>query len=214
MISVQGIIVLRFSKSKNYNQLKSLNIISDQALREGIYLNDPDKLAQKIKKLVEEEEGLANYRPIVDELINKFDSTDRDTGRVYLTFDESALIDNGAGHYLIYGSEWIQCVLGWGAHTTLRNRGVPTVIDVRLPLRKQSFSTRIELARTMLHEWTRARTENRENEIRDIEFSFVLREPVPAGWIIGHHHPEFVRDPMYQNVIRRTEAPHCPACLD
>ena len=40
MISVQGILILRFSKSKNYNQLKSLTIIFDQALSRAHRLED------------------------------------------------------------------------------------------------------------------------------------------------------------------------------
>jgi len=177
----------------------------------GILLNDPEILTEQLRTIVREEEGLEHFRPKVEALIAKFDSRDRDTDRLYLSADERSLIED-AGHYLIYGSEWIQCVLGWGAHTVLRERGVPTIVDVCLPLNTQSSQTRQELAGKLLHEWTRARVEVRNGDIRDIDFSFILREAVPSSWVLSHHHPAYVPDPYYHGTKRVTRDPTCPAC--
>lgn len=180
-------------------------------LEHGILLNDPEMLAEQLRTIVREEERLEHFRPRVETLIAKFDARDRDTDRLYLSADERGLIED-AGHYLIYGSEWIQCVLGWSAHWVLRTRGAPTIIDVRLPLNTQDHQTRQELATNLLHEWTRAKAECRNAEIRDIDFSFILREPIPASWIISHHHPSYVLDPYYQRIKRVTADPSCAAC--
>lgn len=179
----------------------------------GILLNDPEILTEQLRTIVQEEEGLTHFRPRLESLIADFGSRDRDTDRLYLSADERGLIED-AGHYLIYGSEWIQCVLGWGAHPVLRERGTPTIIDVRLPLDTQSSQTRLELARKLLHEWTRARVEDRVGDIRDIDFSFILRKPVPASWVSSHHHPPYVRDPFYQRTKRITRKLTCLACED
>jgi len=177
----------------------------------GILLNDPEILAEQLRTIVREETGLERYGSMVETLIAEFDSRDRDTDRLYLTADERALVED-MGHYLIYGSEWIQCVLGWGAHAVLRERGVPTIVDVRLPLSTQSPQTRRELARKLLHEWARVRVEGRSGDVRDIDFSFILKEAVPSSWVLSHHHPKYVIDPFYQRTKRITLDPTCPAC--
>jgi hypothetical protein len=177
----------------------------------GIRLNDPNEQAAEVRKIVEQEEGLASMRPTIERNIAEFDSWDRDTGRVYLSADERSLIED-AGHYLISGSEWMQCVLGWGAHAVLRERGVPTVIDVNLPLRTQPDETRRELASKMLEEWTRICANDAGHWVRDIDFSFILRNAVPSSWVISHHHPAYVLDPYYQRAKRITRDPTCPAC--
>jgi hypothetical protein len=53
--------------------------------------------------------------------------------------------DDGAGHYLLYGSEWMQCILGFDAHPALRAWGAPTVVLVDLPLSLVTSGTRGEL---------------------------------------------------------------------
>lgn len=179
---------------------------------EGIRLNDPSVLADQVRAIVNEEPELKIDKARVESLLSKFDSWDRDTNRLYLSVDERGLIDD-AGHYLLYGSEWIQCVLGWGAHRVMRKRGVPTIIDVRLPLRTQSRQTRNELASKILHEWTRL-TVDHESEVWKIDFSFILRDSIPASWVISHHHPTYVNDPFYQRIRRTTQDPWCPACDD
>lgn len=180
--------------------------------REGIHQNDPESLERQTRSMVSEEQELSFLRPNIERIISNFDSRERDTGKVWLSLDEAILIEGGAGHYLIYGSEWIFCLLGPDAHKVLRSRGVPTIVDIRLPLKTQKITILKELAQNMLHEWTRAMVEKRTDGVRDIDFSFSLNEPVPANWVIGHHHPRWINDPHYLNIRRKTENTSCPAC--
>lgn len=176
----------------------------------GIRRNDPVALADEVRRIVREEDQLAHLRPVIEQQLQDFDSTDRDTGKLYLVLDDRALTSR-AGHYLLYGSEWVQSVLGWGAHESLRRRGVPTILAIDMPLSMVTARQREALAKALLQEWTRAKV-NRPDWVPELDFTFYLHEEIPGGMIINHSHPEVIRDPFYQNIERRTPRQSCPAC--
>lgn len=178
--------------------------------RDGIRMNDPQVLAQELRSLVHAEGGLAFYRSDIDRRIDAFDSKDRDTGRVHLALDDRVQTD-GAGHYLLYGSEWMQCILGFDAHPALRGWGTPTIVLVDLPLNLVTSGTRHELARVLVQEWTRIKV-NRPDWVPDQDFTFTLRTAVPPDLIVGHTHPEWIRDPFHGNIRRRNDRLSCPTC--
>lgn len=178
--------------------------------RAGIRLNNPVVLADQVRRIVTEEARLAYLRPTIERRLQEFDCTDRDFGRLYLVIDDRGLT-NCAGHYLLYGSEWIQCVLGFEAHETLRRRGIPTVLFVDLPLCIVTLHEREQLARALLQEWTRIKV-NRPDWVPELDFTFCLRQDIPGAMIVDHFHPEFVRDPFYQNMKRRIDQRVCPSC--
>lgn len=178
--------------------------------RVGILRNDPTILAEEVRRIVGEEDRLAYLRPVIEQRLRDFDSTDRDTGRLYLVMDDRGLTDS-AGHYLLYGSEWVQCVLGFEAHETLRRRGVPTILSVELPLSMVTSHEREQLAEALLQEWTRIKV-NRPDWVPELDFSFCLRVDIPGAMIVDHHHPEIICDPFYQNIRRRVARQTCPGC--
>jgi hypothetical protein len=178
--------------------------------RSGIRRNDPAVLADEVRRIVSEEDRLAHLRPAIEQRLRDFDSTDRDIGRLYLVMDDRALTNKG-GHYLLYGSEWIQCVLGFEAHEALRQRGVPTILSVKLPLSIVASHEREHLAQKLLQEWTRIKV-NKPDWVPELDFTFCLREDIPSAMIFNHFHPEFIRDPFYQNIKRRVDRQSCPGC--
>lgn len=178
--------------------------------RAGIRRNDPAVLADEARRIVREEDRLAHLRPVIEQRLHDFDSTDRDTGRLYLVMDHRGLTES-AGHYLLYGSEWIQCVLGFEAHEALRRRGFPTIFAVNLPLSMVTSNEREQLARALLQEWTRIKV-NRPDWVPELDFTFCLRNDIPATMIVGHFHPEAICDPFYQNLMRRVGPQKCPGC--
>jgi hypothetical protein len=127
-------------------------------------------------------------RPFIEERLQDFDGTERDTGRLYLVMDDRGLTKS-AGHYLLYGSEWIQCVLGSEAHEALRRRGAPTILVVDLPLTMITSHERKQLAVALLREWTRIKV-NKPHSVPELDFTFCLGEDVPGNMIVGHFHPE------------------------
>ena len=88
----------------------------------AIRRNDPAALANEVRRIVMEEDGLTHLWPTIEKRLYDFDKADRDTGRLYLVMDHRSLTES-AGHYLLYGSEWIQCVLGFEAHEPLDDAG-------------------------------------------------------------------------------------------
>lgn len=178
--------------------------------RVGIRRNDPAALADEVRRIVREEDRLAYLRPAIEQRLRDFDSTDRDIGRLYLVIDDRGLT-NSAGHYLLYGSEWIQCVLGFEAHEPLRRRGVPTILSVNLPLSIVTSHEREQLAEALVQEWTRIKV-NRPDWVPELDFTFCLREDIPGAMIVNHFHPEVMCDPFYQNIERRVGRQNCPGC--
>jgi hypothetical protein len=198
---------LSFATARTYHGCRAEDVGS--YLRAGILRNDPGALAQEVRRIVRDDDRLAFLRPVIEQRLEEFDSKDRDTGKLYVVMDDRGLTD-GAGHYLLYGSEWMQCILGWEAHEALLRRGFPTIFTVDLPLSMAHSHDREQLAEVLLLEWTRIRV-NRPNWVPDLDFTFFLREDIPGTMIVGHRHPEKVRDPFH-NVTRRVERRMCPDC--
>ncbi|CAN7616674.1 hypothetical protein LJR009_005499 [Bosea sp. LjRoot9] len=180
--------------------------------REGILRNDPAVLAARLRMLLDEEESLAYHRSKVEELLADQELFERDKGRVYLTADDKGLVES-AGHYLLYGGEWFMCMLGFPGHEALRKRGVPTMLQLDLPLSAATTHERTQLAKVLLQEWARIKV-NRPDWVPDLDFTFTLHQDVPAEWLIGHYHPTEIADVHHQYVKRRTPDPSCPHCQE
>ncbi len=178
--------------------------------REGLKINDPEALAEQARRIVAGSDDLAWMRPSLEQMIAEFDDRNRDEGRLYLCADDRPQLDD-IGHYLLYGSEWIQCLLGWGAHRALRQYGAPTMVEVDLPFRWATWATREAFARHLLQEWTRL-TVNEPSWSPALDFSIVLHIDVPATCIVGHYHPWELKDPFHGKTRRLSSNVRCPAC--
>ena len=179
--------------------------------RDGLRINDPRSLADEARRIVAEEEDLAWMRPTIETTIAGFEHKDRDTGRLYVVADDRPFLES-SGHYLIYGSEWIQVLLGWSAHTALRRRGMPTIFEIELPLHVVHSSARTEFARDLLREWSRQQVAS-NTQSPELDFSFILGRDIPPEWVVGHAHPARIRDPFYAGWHRNASlsCPHCRA---
>lgn len=177
-------------------------------LRLGLPRNDPDRLEEEVRRMVREEDAFARFRPEIEQRIARNPYRNGDAGRLYAALDDRALVEK-AGHYLIYGSEWVVGVLG--ACEELRGRGTPTLVKVRLPLSAASEYDRRELAEALLQEWTRIKV-NRPVDVPVTVFTFMLRADVPPAWVTGHRHPELVRDPLVNFAVRHYPDAFCREC--
>ncbi|WP_157516682.1 hypothetical protein [Methylosinus sp. LW3] len=176
--------------------------------REGLRLHDRDAMKQRLIAIVDQNDELAGMRTRLDISIAEVDIT-LDIGRLFVVADDTALLERAA-HYLIYGSEWITAVLGRGRHVLLKT-GVPTMIEVDLPLSVATPATRIAFARKMLSEWTR-RTCNLPDWHAPIDFSFCLHENIPPAWVVGHSHPVQLRDPLERRQLYKSPRTRCAYC--
>jgi hypothetical protein len=69
---------------------------------------------------------------------------------------------------------------------------------------------REQLARVLLQEWTRIKA-NKPDWVPERDFTFFLRADIPNTLIVGHRHPDKVRDPFH-GLMRRIERRTCPHC--
>jgi hypothetical protein len=178
--------------------------------RDGIRINDPARLEDEVRQIVAQEEDLAWLRPTLEQRLADFDARERDTGRLYVCADDQPQLDR-IGHYMLYGSEWIVALLGFSAHSTLRRRGVPTMVELDLPFRMATPGTRREFARKLLQEWVRVLV-NGPTFVPALDFTIVLHANVPAQMIVGHYHPAVLRDPFHSFITHKTAINTCPGC--
>ncbi|MET3354301.1 UNVERIFIED_ORG: hypothetical protein ABID33_002212 [Xanthobacter viscosus] len=179
--------------------------------REGLRRNEPAELEALARRLVAEDDDLAWMRPKIEGIIAGFEDRERDTGRLYVCADERPQLDR-SGQYLLFGSEWLQCLLGRGAHRALKRYGTPTVVEVDLPFDWASKGTRREFARHLLQEWTRVFVKG-ETFSPALDFSVILLRDIPAEMVVGHSHPRVLKNPFMQYRTERTANPTCPHCV-
>jgi len=107
-------------------------------------------------------------------------------GKLYVVADDRHLI-KFAGHYMIYGSEWLSAALRYHRDRLLQF-GTPTVLEISLPLTRVDRDTRIELARHMLTEWVRQTVY--PDQVIELDFTFMFKKDLAPELIVSHFHPQ------------------------
>ncbi len=198
---------LRKHRVRTFHGCRPTNI--ESYYKNGIRVHRRAELAAQVHALVMSDDRLKWMRNQIYERIEKFDSV-IDEGATYLVLDDRPLIHD-SGHYLIYGSEWIACVLGEGNRQPLLERGIPTLIEVELPLNTNPDQGNEDIAKHMLTAWVRYVAHRPAEPVR-VDFSFKLQHGVPASMIVGHSHPAEIRDPWDKRRIYRVNSSLCPMC--
>lgn len=157
----------------------------------------------------------------VHEFLDKCEWASDENGQLFTCVDHRGLVED-AGHYVLYGSEWIQNVilrsLGSGARERLKKVGQPTIMKILWPLANSSDDCRKELSRPILREWTRFFAAELldmrpvPNGVMDLDFSFRHNSDIPAGQVVGHWHPESVVDPFNEHKAIKTGSVTCDLC--
>lgn len=181
--------VLKSRSALDYHGCRPIDLAS--YLADGIKAFDSSELAQLLQDAVQR----VGVRRLGEEILalGRTRLSQHTDSVVYLVLDQRHLLCH-AGHYLIYGSEWL-CSAFAENRALLRNIGVPTLLKVMFPLILASPRDRKQLARNLLHEWTRL-SAIRLQESRPVDFSFAVRQRIPAEMIVGHSHPSTINDPL------------------
>jgi hypothetical protein len=120
----------------------------------------------------------------------------RDDGRVFAVLDDRHLVAY-ANHYLIYGSERLQCVAAGLSESCgnvmhhLKLYGRPTVFRVALPWEMVTDSDFGALARSISANVARAR---RGRAVGASWFSFEFSRALPGAYVLSHEHPHVLAD--------------------
>ncbi|WP_269632521.1 hypothetical protein [Pelomonas sp. BJYL3] len=121
-------------------------------------------------------------------------------GRVYFEANEDLLIDL-AGHYMLYGSEYLSGLAGHLGYArkyqrVLKQHGAPTLFVCDVPLSMLSPGTLLEFAGEALETLFQELLDG-ESFIRNRYrgAGFCIRQRLPPECIVGHCHPSVKRDP-------------------
>lgn len=137
-----------------------------------------------------------------------------ESGRIWLIACDKELV-RACGHYMIQGSEYIQgLAVGLGPRLAqrLRSIGVPTVLEVDLPVSFVGDHQRLSLAREIAAAWGQLRT--RRPLGADHPPCYVVRRDIPPEHIVGHYHPRQLRDPHNLTVKYINDRWTCDGCED
>ena len=178
--------------------------------RNGLLLADNRKLANQARELLR---PFASDDLGLESAISKaYAGSTTDEGRAYVALDATLLI-NSAGHYLIYGSEFVIAAaveLG-GEFGDLKPQlceiGRPTVFRIALSP---------ELVRPCFwHELARAVSEELDsvcdgNAPSELDFTIILHKVVPPNAILSHWHPTRIRDPLRKDLVYKYDEANHP----
>lgn len=179
---------------------------ADAYYREGLQLADHDKLTATARSVF-----LSGEFPEIDE--SEFQNAAHrpsgiDNWRTYVSLDRRHCLQD-CGHYLIYGSEHICGIAASLSRNGMRDYrqvlkrfGRPTLFTLSLPITMACESDLIEFGE-LIRDWVpRVRAGRRPAKVA---FTFTLRMGLPPGCVLGHEHPDSVKDPL----LRMQPHYHC-----
>lgn len=164
-------------------------------INHGLQIHDPKVMTNSLNELVQKYPQLLSLN-LEDQIQNT--PRDYDQHKSFLTFDKRYMIEY-AGHYLIYGSEWISAVLGEKYRDILLEQGTPTLLLIDLPGSMIPSVSLRSLAHEMLREWIRL-TITGKNEVIPQDFGVELDINLDSQHIVGHEHPKVIKDPTKDRI--------------
>lgn len=138
-------------------------------------------------------------------------------GAIWLVGDDREMIEE-YGHYVIQGSEFLMALAaklgvsrsGEDYRFRLRERGVPTVLEIDLPICMLHGDDIEEAAKSVLSVWGQAVTKQRVGSSSSP--CYVVRRTIGADCIIGHVHPASICDPHRANIRYSNTHRTCDVC--
>ncbi len=205
--------------SSYYTHLKAFHGCRPESLstyyEQGLQGQDANSIILKLKKLFADV-PLAELDKAIEKMQHRESS---EKGKTWLSGDDREMV-RGHGHYIISGSEYLLALaakLGTGQggeedyRLRLRTIGIPTVLEVDIPIDLVPPAQKLEVAKMILSEWGQLRTK------RPLDMSsspcYVVRSDIPAECIKAHYHPARIHDfhhyiTTYVNNTQRCEC--CP----
>lgn len=199
---------------RTYHACRPRNVLD--CLNLGLRCLQAEEARSELRSLVYRHDRLARLR---DEAafaaaLARVETEGR-TERVFVGLDDRDLLED-AGHYLIYGSEYISAVLVQAGdcyfQDVLKLEGTPTVFVVDLPISLMRRSDVRAFAKLLLSQWGKNVVARRKTAPPE-DCSFDVPCDVPSGCIAGHYHPARIRDPLHQFEVYLSPTASCPACV-
>jgi len=145
------------------------------------------------------------------------DRSTRERGAIWLASDDREMIEE-YGHYVIQGSEFLMALAatlgvsknGEDYRFRLRDRGVPTVLEIDLPVGTVHEDEIGDVAKLVLSVWGQAVTKQHAGSSPSP--CYVVRRTIGAECIVGHVHPERIQDPHRGNIRYVNTQRTCDVC--
>ena len=191
---IKGLFKKEFSHIRLYHLCRPTNL--DSYYKNGIQVLDKSEAHMILKELFLNEQHPHVTEQKINKAINKmkpdFGKCTR-SGVTHLVLDYRYLI-RLAGHYGIYGSEYLYCLaVSIGCGEELKETGTPTVFEFDVPV--SILSEYGSLYREILEEALYQYLEPCEiDEVDHTETLYV--EDVKKIELIEHFHPEYIPDPF------------------
>ncbi|WP_230958696.1 hypothetical protein [Burkholderia stagnalis] len=145
------------------------------------------------------------------------DRSTRERGAIWLVGDDREMIEQ-YGHYIIQGSEYLMALAahlgvsprGEDYRFLLRERGIPTVLEVDIPIEIVQWRDIEEVAKMVLSVWGQEVTKRRVGS--GPSPCYVIRRTIDAQYIRNHTHPDKIPDPHRGYIQYRNRQRTCDLC--
>lgn len=156
----------------------------------------------------------ANIEQAIEEMKHRESS---EKGKIWLSGDDRLMLQQ-FGHYVINGSEYLLALaanLSRGDYSEdyrlrLRTIGIPTILEVDIPIDMIPPTQKKEVAQMILSAWGQLRTRRPLGMISST--CYVVHSDIPVECIKAHYHPPKIIDPhQYKTYINDTlRCDYCP----
>jgi len=205
----------RFAYFRSYHGCRPLSL--DSYFRDGLLILTRERLAQIAYEIFDK------TIPFED-ILRRAQTADLQTrlGNVYFTAEAEELVSE-CGHYLIYGSEALNCLWDDGNGRTLplfrecqerhRRKGIPTVFECDVPIAWLPVAFRRELANTLVTRHLQLKSEQPvPMESWSRNWGHYISRNLPARYIRSHFHPQVIPDPLRQMITYQNPHTRCAWC--
>ncbi|MCI8363934.1 MAG: hypothetical protein HFG34_03145 [Eubacterium sp.] len=175
----------QYTHIRAYHACRPLNI-QDYLINGIQILNEKQALRESLLRI---KSDYVDEEKIIKEFGRQWRDFDDMHKRVWLAVNKKILL-TFSGHYLIYGSEFINTLaMELGCRSSLKKAGIPTIFHCDIPLENISSSTVMDIETLVASGY-----------IDDISIAV---DEVFSQDIVDYEHPKEVPDPFYYNAKYR-----------
>ncbi|HEY4074298.1 MAG TPA: hypothetical protein VGM52_14480 [Herbaspirillum sp.] len=146
------------------------------------------------------------------------DRSKQERGAIWLASNDKFLLEE-CGHYIIQGSEYLMALAaqlgrssnGEDYRFRLRRYGIPTILEVDIPVGLIPGEQHVEVAKMILSEWGQLAA-RRPLPFGDDGPCFVVRHDIPPECVQNHYHPARIPDPHQGHRIHINRLLSCDVC--
>lgn len=192
----------RFSKILTFHAARPVEV--DSYYKQGLQLLKAEDTHNKFRQLIASH-PLKTITPQDIEDTIKANPADSREGITHIVIDRR-IFPSRAGHYLIYGSEYLFVLVqnlkvgNYFYRDKLRNIGIPTIFHIEIPTEIISDFDLKQLYLKMFNLWV-YNTAKYSDVNYILDFTFTLKKAIAGKFFTKHIHPNSIKDSHEYNRI-------------